>query len=594
MGIQKKLLLLITATLSGAFLLVIVLTSIGVVENNNRIVATIVAGLGENNQKSAEMLNQNTGKTVEDLKSAGQATREIILDLYASSFRTLTSSLASQVMPMVENFDFDSPKAVVKKLMESNAAIKAVRLTTKKKPAKSDIYEFGAFTEGGDRALYAQELSGSFSYLKVEMQVSLSGLQALTRVDTIFSQINQNNQQVVGNLQSRGSSSLSEAGKLAVSAAQEGQRRLIRNTVLLLICVLVLVCLVLSFFIRRTIIRPLNQTVAMIGELEKGHLSSRLRLENRDELGQMARTMDTFADSLQNEVVLNLQKLASGDLTFTVAARDREDMVRGALVKLVADLGELIGQIRSAGEQMTLGASQVSDSSQTLSRGAGEQAESIQAISAALNQMESQVRQSSENAVQANGVAEAAKDAALRGNEQMQQMVAAMHEINAAGQNISRIVKVIDEIAFQTNLLALNAAVEAARAGQHGKGFAVVADEVRNLAVRSAESARETSELIAGAVQKAERGVQIAATTASGLSELVESVSRITGLVANIATASSEQAQGIAQVNREVAQIDLVIQQNTASSEESAATAEQLLGQVEQQREMMARFRLRS
>jgi len=594
MGIQKKLLLLISATLSGAFLLVIVLVSLGVVENNNRIVSTIVAGLGENNQKSAEMLNQNTGKTVEDLKSAGQATREIILDLYASSFRTLTSSLASQIMPMVENFDFDAPKTVVKKLMESNVAIKAVRLTTKKKPAKSDIYEFGAFSEGADRAMYSQELSGSFSYLKVEMQVSLSGLQALTRVDGIFSQINQNNQQVAGNLQSRGSSSLSEAGKLAVTAAREGQQRLIRNTVLLLIAVLVLVCLVLSFFIRRTIIRPLNQTMAMIGELEKGHLGSRLRLDNRDELGQMARTMDAFADSLQQEVVLNLQRLASGDLTFTVTTRDREDVVRGALMKLVYDLGELIGQIRGAGEQMTLGASQVSDSSQSLSKGASEQAESIQTISAALNQMESQVRQSSENAGQANGVAEAARDAALHGNNQMQQMVAAMHEINAAGQNISQIVKVIDEIAFQTNLLALNAAVEAARAGQHGKGFAVVAAEVRNLAVRSAESARETSELIAGAVQKAERGVEIAAATASGLSVLVESVSRITGLVANIATASREQALGIAQVNREVAQIDLVIQQNTASAEESAATAGQLLGQVEQQREMMARFRLRS
>jgi methyl-accepting chemotaxis protein len=174
----------------------------------------------------------------------------------------------------------------------------------------------------------------------------------------------------------------------------------------------------------------------------------------------------------------------------------------------------------------------------------------------------------------------------------MHSMTQAMAEINAAGQNISKIIKTIEEIAFQTNLLGVNAAVEAARAGQHGKGFAVVAEEVRNLAARSAKAAQETAELIEGTVEKTQNGTRIAKETADALGNIVEGVGKVSDLVGEIAAAANEQAEGVAQVNVGLSQIDQVTQQNTASAEQSAAAAEQLSSQAEQLRQMLGRFRL--
>lgn len=365
-----------------------------------------------------------------------------------------------------------------------------------------------------------------------------------------------------------------------------------------LLLVLVLTLLVLgSIFalFARSITSPLHDTVTMARALGAGRVSARLRIAERgDEFGTMARELNAFADSLEHEVVDAMLKLAEGDFNLDIHPKDAQDLVRSTLQKTANKLSDTLDEILSASDQIANGSEQVADSAQQLSHGASTSAAALEEISASMNEMATQIHQSAGNADAANQFSTEAKLAAESGNSKMTEMVKAMVEIKAAGQNIGKIIKAIDEIAFQTNLLALNAAVEAARAGQHGKGFAVVAEEVRNLAARSAKAASETTALIQSSVDKTEKGVQIADETARSLATIVGGITKVSDLVDEIAAAGKEQATGITQVNIGLGQIDQVIQSNTASAEESAATSEQLSAQAARLNELLAHFNLKS
>lgn len=233
-------------------------------------------------------------------------------------------------------------------------------------------------------------------------------------------------------------------------------------------------------------------------------------------------------------------------------------------------------------EQTTSAAGQVSSSSQSLAQGASEQAASLEETTASMEEMASMTNQNADNAAQAKKLAETAWNSAEKGTGAMERMSSAIIEIKRSSDETAKIIKTIDEIAFQTNLLALNAAVEAARAGEAGKGFAVVAEEVRNLAQRSAEAARSTSDMIADAVKNADNGVAISKEVAEALNEIAEGSRKVNDLVGEIAAASNEQSQGIQQINTAVNQMDQVTQSNAASAEESASASEELSAQAEE------------
>lgn len=350
---------------------------------------------------------------------------------------------------------------------------------------------------------------------------------------------------------------------------------------------LVLFGLAISLFATRAVVNPVRESMEMIEGLERGDLDRRIKTSRQDEIGRLAKAMNGFADNLRDEVLEAFNRLAAGDFTFQA-----KGLIAGPLQKACTGLTQVMHTVRCASDEISAGSMQVAESSSDLANGATKQAAALQEIAASMTEMNEQTRNNAENAAAANNLAGGFKQAAVDGNQQMQGMVRAMEDINTSAQDISKIIKVIDEIAFQTNLLALNAAVEAARAGQHGKGFAVVAEEVRNLAARSAKAAQETTILIEGSVEKANNGAQIADQTAESLDKIVEGVTKVTDLVAEIAAASHEQSLGISQVNEGLQQLDEVNQRSTSTAEESAAISEELSAQTAELHRMLQQFKL--
>ena len=297
-----------------------------------------------------------------------------------------------------------------------------------------------------------------------------------------------------------------------------------------------------------------------------------------------------------NKMLVAAERIADRDLNIDVRVESKDEIgiLTKAFLRMTDNINDVMMTINSASEQVAAGSNQVSSSSMSLSQGATEQASSIEELTASIEEIASQTTQNASNADRAEEMATSAQKYAEQGNSQMIDMLKAMEEINDSSNSISKIIKVIDDIAFQTNILALNAAVEAARAGQHGKGFAVVAEEVRNLAARSASAAKETTAMIEGSIQKVEGGTKIANETAEALNKIVAGISQATMLVTDIASASQEQALSVEQINQGIMQISDVVQTTSATAEETAAASEELSSQADMLKAQVATFKLKN
>jgi methyl-accepting chemotaxis protein len=324
------------------------------------------------------------------------------------------------------------------------------------------------------------------------------------------------------------------------------------------------------------------------------------------ELQALAKTREGLGDSLIDACIV----LADAGMGATTQiARDAMDslnrssyvMIVGLIIALLAGIGlavvitrsitkpinRIIEGLNEGADQVASASGQVSAASQSLAEGASEQAASIEETSSSLEEMSSMTKQNAEHATQANTLMDESKQIVGSANASMTEMVSSMQEITKASEETGKIIKTIDEIAFQTNLLALNAAVEAARAGEAGAGFAVVADEVRNLALRAAEAAKNTADLIEGTTKKVQDGSALVERTSEEFNKVEESAMKVAELIGEIAAASREQSEGIDQVNQAVADMDKVTQQNAANAEESASSSEEMNAQAEQMKLMV-------
>ena len=392
------------------------------------------------------------------------------------------------------------------------------------------------------------------------------------------------------------------AYKSEVAANQLAATRtlsLIMIGIMVLVLVISLtVALVLSGKISRIISHPIRQLCSDAEALAVGDAAARQNddktvrlLARSDELGQLSRAFDKLAGTIETRAQ-ETRAIADGDLTVNITVYSENDVLGNALREMVASWAGLAGAIMATAGQVDAGAKLVSDSSGSLSQGATEQASAIEQLTASLLEVTSHTGENAENARTTSDLTLEIKGQAEAGNSQMEQMLRAMDEINLSSDNIGKIIKVIEDIAFQTNILALNAAVEAARAGDQGRGFAVVAQEVRSLAGQSAKAASETAELIENSVQKVGDGTKIAKKTAAALQQIVDGIAKTTGLVSTIADASGEQAAALQQINQGVEQISTVVQNTAASAEESAAASEELSMQAEELKRSVTAFRL--
>lgn len=360
------------------------------------------------------------------------------------------------------------------------------------------------------------------------------------------------------------------------------------------------ITILLSTYLTRSITKPLRQLEDAAEKIVNGDFDINVTYESKDEMGSLTKSfknMTFILESVISDASRLLSEMADGNFDVRTKAEDKYvGNLQSLLIsirKLNKDLSITLGQINQSADQVASGSGQVSNGAQALAQGATEQAASVEELASTITNISHQVNTTAENAMEARTRSNTAGDEAEVCNNQMRDMIEAMEEIAHSSNEISKIIKTIEDIAFQTNILALNAAVEAARAGEAGKGFAVVAEEVRSLAGKSSVASKNTAELIENSVSAVSRGSKLANSTAQSLIQVVEHVRSASSKVDEIASAAEEQAGAIEQVTLGVDQISSVVQTNSATAEQSAAASQELSEQSTMLKNLVAKFKLR-
>jgi methyl-accepting chemotaxis protein len=328
-----------------------------------------------------------------------------------------------------------------------------------------------------------------------------------------------------------------------------------------------------------------NLNVVMCGDYQGDHA------EIKDAVNMSIRSLLNYIEEI-NEVLTEISR-GNLDLTITGDYRGNFVEIKESLNNIIQSMTKVMHDLGRTADEVASGSGQMLDSSHTLAQGSMEQACSIEELSASITETSGHLKQSSVLAAEACGLAKSAQSSAKKGNAQMDIMLESMEGISVSSRSISKIIKVIDDIAFQTNILSLNAAVEAARAGQHGKGFALVADEVRGLAARSAEAAKQTAVIIEESIRSVNTGSEIARDTADVFHDIAETVDKVAGLTVNISESAGEQTASIIIINHGIEQVSQIVQTNSAMAEQSSAMSEKLCSQAELLAEMAAAFQFR-
>jgi methyl-accepting chemotaxis protein len=546
---------------------------------------------------------------IENLHSAyaeAETAYNTISEKGASLITIIDELFETQVQSMIEDFDsganreafvsrgqkFSLLSEIQTKLLEMRVSVRQIMTDYDAATAQSALVSYDEFVK-----------------LLEDLKATLSRQNNIDQVNTVietakvyrasidnFITVNENVKTITAQCKAIGQEAVSSVESLSAAmdedmGAEISASLTLSVTSLIIVIVVavfaIIISVVLSIIISKSITVPvqfLTDTLSKIGH--RGQITfsdsdwkqAREIASGKDEVAESVSSLMATCERLET-VGKNLTLVANGDLTQDIKALSEDDLMGLTINKMVDNLNGMFRDINNATSEVSSGAGQISDGAQSLAQGSTEQAATVEELSASIADIANKTKENADMANNAASLANEIKANAEKGNAQMAEMTKAVDEINTASQNISKVIKVIDDIAFQTNILALNAAVEAARAGEAGKGFAVVADEVRNLASKSAAAAKETGALIENSMKKAELGAQIAAETALSLNEIVSGINESTVIVGKIADSSEEQKTAIAQINDAIEQVSEVVQRNSATAEQSAASSQELNAQ---------------
>lgn len=366
----------------------------------------------------------------------------------------------------------------------------------------------------------------------------------------------------------------------------------ITTIVIVLLAVAIVAAITLALYNSRSIAGPLSHLTATANRIAVGDTDVQIAVDRKDEVGMLSEAFLAMVTSVKEQAVI-LESLADGDFRQDIPLRSEQDMMNRAIQNLIDSNNSALAEIGMAASQVSAGARQIAQGAQNLAEGSTEQAASVEELSASIADVHQQTQTNAKNADRAM---EATQRASTLMDETMNDLVLlkeAMQNISDDSAAISKVIKVIDEIASKTSLLSLNASVEAARVGQHGRGFAVVADEVRALATQSTEAAKQTATLIEGSAKRVQEGNDLLVRTDGSIQAVGEQTQISSQLIAEIAQASQEQASAISEINVGIDQISTVVQGNSATSQESAAAAQEMSSQSSMLNEIVQRFKLK-
>lgn len=458
-------------------------------------------------------------------------------------------------------------------VVEEQSRVDAVGSTLAAFHTSAEAFSSSPAVTDPDRYMEAYRVLGDGGELNVLAQAVEEAIADLVQYNTDYA-----NQQILAN------------GKLASTA---------NVTMLIGIVIGVTVAVLIGLWIARSISKPIGQIVEAANKLADGDFNINIDINSKDETGQLAQSFRHMADTLKTiiaDLTRGLEAFAEGN--FALDSQAQESYVGDyyplldSLLKTRDNLTNTLRNINTAAEQVATGSDQVSSGAQALAADSTEQAASVEELAASVDTIAKQAEENLTEVAAAAKAVDQTEVSVTAGNEHMNHLAQAMTEISSTSNQIASITKVIEDIAFQTNILALNAAIEAARAGNAGKGFAVVADEVRNLAAKSGEAAKQTSELIQSSVTAVEKGAEITEQTTKILRDVGTGAAEVTGSFRKIEQSIAEQSVAIEQIKDGLSQISSVVQTNAATAEENSATSEEMSAQAVTLREEVGKFKL--